>query len=375
MCIVLPIKIKKATDKDQNVNAITVNNFFCCWLKEIDARRYPDDVRILWTNNTVEFYQYAAQQLNIFQVSRWYKRNITLWKKAVVLNNDRDRRSNTSTTPADRTDSNLGKRVTDFLTLIGQKIYYRIPLGFFTSLGPVNFLHKIDTRFLFTLETNLNRLFERNAKLDKIPGERDAQIIFHDTSYISYPQITLDDNFLAYFNTTLRSRSALRTGVILSPYQQNFEINVGTQSLKVNFRGLNKQIEWLEISLVCGKSAQDQTVYDSCDVQLAAKYVQLLALENASTTSSLTGKLEYNVSNEDYKDWLYQMFVAYYCERCSAAPITQCKNNEIKLELKKEKNYFGDKSDKRLYIDIDMRRSKGYIDELKKFTRDDGGVA
>ena len=122
-----------------------------------------------------------------------------------MLNNDRDRRSNTSTTPADRTDSNLGKRVTDFLTLIGQKIYYRIPLGFFTSLGPVNFLHKIDTRFLFTLETNLNRLFERNAKLDKIPGERDAQIIFHDTSYISYPQITLDDNFLAYFNTTLRS--------------------------------------------------------------------------------------------------------------------------------------------------------------------------
>ena len=63
MCIVLPIKNKKATDKDQNVNAITVNSFFCCWLKEIDARRYPDDVRILWTNNTVEIYQYAVQQL------------------------------------------------------------------------------------------------------------------------------------------------------------------------------------------------------------------------------------------------------------------------------------------------------------------------
>ena len=47
MCIVLPIKNKKATDKDQNVNAITVNSFFCCRLKEIDDRRYPDDVRIL----------------------------------------------------------------------------------------------------------------------------------------------------------------------------------------------------------------------------------------------------------------------------------------------------------------------------------------
>ena len=42
---------------------ITVNNFFCHWLKEIDARRYPDDVGILPTNKTVEIYQYAAQQL------------------------------------------------------------------------------------------------------------------------------------------------------------------------------------------------------------------------------------------------------------------------------------------------------------------------
>ena len=54
---------KKATSKAQNVDVITVNNFFCHWLKEIDARRYPDDVRILPTSNTVEIYQYAAEQL------------------------------------------------------------------------------------------------------------------------------------------------------------------------------------------------------------------------------------------------------------------------------------------------------------------------
>ena len=202
-----------------------------------------------------------------------------------MLNNDRDRRSNTSTTPADRTDSNLGERVTDFPILIGQKIYYRISNGFFTSLGLVNFPHKIDTRFLFTLETNLNRLFENKHtnKLGKISDKPDAQIVFHYTPYVFYAQITLDDNFLAYLNTILRSRSALRT-VLLSSYQQSFEINVLTQSLKVNFRGLNKQIEWLEISLVFDKSDQHQTVYDSYDVELAAKYVQLLALENASTT-------------------------------------------------------------------------------------------
>ena len=107
-------------------------------------------------------------------------------------------------------------------------MYYRIPLGFFTSLGLVNFPHKIDTRFLFTLENNLSRLFETNAKLDNIPNESDAQIIFHDTPYISYRQITLEDNFLAYLSPILRYPDALSTGVILLPYQQSFEINVGT---------------------------------------------------------------------------------------------------------------------------------------------------
>ena len=48
------------------------------------------------------------------------------------------------------------------------------------------------------------------------------------------------------------------------------------------------------------------------------------------------------------------MFVAYYCEGCSAAPLTQYKINKIKQE-KKEKDYFGDDSDERLQID--MRRS------------------
>ena len=104
----------------------------------------------------------------------------------------------------------------------------------------------------------------------------------------------------------------LRTGVFLSPYQQSLEINLGTQSLKVNFRRLKKKTEWLKIYLVFDKSDQHQTVCDSYDAEVAAKYVQLLALENALTAYSLTGQLEYNVSNEDDKHWLYQMFVEYY---------------------------------------------------------------
>ena len=129
----------------------------------------------------------------------------------------------------------------------------------------------------------MNRLFETNKKTD-VPNEPHAQIIFNDPPYISYLQITLNDNFLAYFNGILWSCGTLRTGVISSPYKQSLERNTGTKSLKVNFFGLNKQIEWLKISLVFDKSDQHQTVYHSYDVELVAKYVQLLALQNASPT-------------------------------------------------------------------------------------------
>ena len=62
-CIVLPLTIKKATNKAQGVDVITVNNLFCHLQKQIDVRRYPDDGRMLPTNKTVVICQYAAQQL------------------------------------------------------------------------------------------------------------------------------------------------------------------------------------------------------------------------------------------------------------------------------------------------------------------------
>ena len=63
MTIVLPIYFKKSTDKTADVDVVMVNNFFVHWLKEIDIRCYPNDVRILPTNNTVKVYNYAAQQI------------------------------------------------------------------------------------------------------------------------------------------------------------------------------------------------------------------------------------------------------------------------------------------------------------------------
>ena len=59
------------------------------------------------------------------------------------------------------------------------------------------------------------------------------------------------------------------------------------------------------------------------------------------------------------------MYVAYNCDSCSAAPLTQCRNNEIYQELPTEAKYLND-MDERLYID--MCQSQGYMDELEKLT-------
>ena len=79
----------------------------------------------------------------------------------------------------------------------------------------------------------------------------------------------------------------LRTGVKFSPYQQSFEVNIGTQSINVNFQGANRQFAWIEISLVYEQSDQHQTVYDSYDAELAATKIKSLKLENFSTKYSL----------------------------------------------------------------------------------------
>ena len=44
----------------------------------------------------------------------------------------------------------------------------------------------------------MNKLFESNARVDAIPVTLDTQIIYHDTPYISYQQISLNENFQAY---------------------------------------------------------------------------------------------------------------------------------------------------------------------------------
>ena len=121
----------------------------------------------------------------------------------------------------------------------------------------------------------------------------------------------------------------MRQGVLPAPFQQEFEISTGVQNFTCTFKGAQRQIDWLEISIVYDNSYHHSTIYDSYDVELAAKLIKSIQFENASSTYSLTGKLSYDLQKEDDKYWLYCMLAAFTCGWCSSAPLTQYINNQI----------------------------------------------
>ena len=66
------------------------------------------------------------------------------------------------------------------------------------------------------------------------------------------------------------------------------------------------------------------------------------------------------------------MFLAYQCNGCNTAPLSQYENNEINQEITTEENCTTANRDDRILIDF--QRSKVYTDELEKITRDDSGL-
>ena len=112
------------------------------------------------------------------------KDTLLLSRKKVVLTGDGDRRVNNDKSVNNRSNRNLTERVTKCQEIIKTENIYKIPLKFLSDLGLINFPFKFNTKFIFTLETNMNRLFESNAKLALILGTVDAEIIFTSTPYI-----------------------------------------------------------------------------------------------------------------------------------------------------------------------------------------------
>ena len=50
-------------DNDLPAGYIPVNNCFAHWIKEIDIKRYGDDITILPLSNTVDIYRYSEEML------------------------------------------------------------------------------------------------------------------------------------------------------------------------------------------------------------------------------------------------------------------------------------------------------------------------
>ena len=213
-------------------------------------------MRILPTNNSVDIYQYSNAQKKYLPEKSAKKllKTMLYSNKTVYLEKDADRRPNNENSDTKRTDPNLIYRLVQLKNYIFQKHIYRIPLSLIYDLGLVNFSSKTDLRTILTLERNMNKLFESNKRVTAILDNPDALIQLYDRPYISYQEINLSKSADLYFTSILRFETALRQGVLPSPYQQLFEVNTGTQSFTCTFKGAQRQFDWLEITIVCDKS-------------------------------------------------------------------------------------------------------------------------
>ena len=97
----------------------------------------------------------------------------------------------------------------------------------------------------------------------------------------------------------------------------------------VGFYSANRQFDWLELSLVYNKSNKHLTVYNSYNVEHTAKKVKNATSENFTEAYSLANEKTYDVNNNIQKHVLFKQFVAWSCDRCSVAPLTDYINNPI----------------------------------------------
>ena len=115
----------------------------------------------------------------------------------------------------------------------------------------------------------------------------DAKIIFAKAPFIQYEQLLLDKNFRQYLKTIMVYKKILRMGAQKTPIHRTYKINIGTASIDIEFLGSNRQFNWIELSLVCGKSDNHTTIYDSYNIEQAAKRIKSVKLSNFTKICSL----------------------------------------------------------------------------------------
>ena len=380
--IVFPMKIKKKTDDDDDLDAtlITVNNFFAHWIKEIEIKKLGDDQPILPTINTVEIYKYSDQILKHLPKDslKLIEKDLLYSKKKVRISGNRDRRRKFVAAGGDvndRTDDNIDDRIEKFHDQLEDTHYYRIPLKYITELGFVNQPVKFNTKWRIIFESDMSRLFESKAQLataaTAIPTP-DAKIILDSAPYLFYHQFNLEDTYRTYLEGALVSSRKLRGGLKLFPYQKSYEIVAGGQSKTFTFTNAFKQFEFLEISLVYDSSDQHLTIYDSYNVELAATKIKSIKLQNASNTYSEFNTVKFDLEDEEDKYNLFNQFRSWVTKSSSVVPTSEYVHNKTAQELPSRSDYFSN-SDERVYIDL--RRGKGFTGEFERVNRDDSELS
>ena len=79
-------------------------------------------------------------------------------------------------------------------------------------------------------------------------------------------------------------------GAQKTPIQKTYEINVGQDSLDIDFLGANRQFDQTELSLVYNKSEKHTIIYYSYNVEIAAKKIKSVKLANFTEIYSLTNE-------------------------------------------------------------------------------------
>ena len=100
-------------------------------------------------------------------------------------------------------------------------------------------------------------------------------------------------------------------GAQKTPLQKTYKIKTGSDTLNVEFLGANRQINWLEISIVNDKSDNHTTIYDSYNREVAAQKIKTLKLSYFTEIYSLTNEKKYSIDNLTQRHLLYKQFVAW----------------------------------------------------------------
>ena len=204
------------------------------WIKELDIKRYGDDIPILPLTNTVRIYKYSDAILKHMEgdALKTIQNDLLYSNRKVSLPTGRARRKHYTTQNADvvnRTDENLDEKLDKFSDQLQNEYYYIIPLRFLCDLGLVNQPVKFNTKWLITFEQDHQKLFETKANQanDALLTSVDAKIILIATPYPLLEQFKFDDNYRAYLEGTMISNKILRTGIKKTSYQKTYKLIAG----------------------------------------------------------------------------------------------------------------------------------------------------